>query len=98
MTAEEKRQCRLGLLLYNSSLDMTNFRCDGRRPPLFFIGKDQLNGRLGEDRTVICLPAWPLVKYARDMNEVADEVVQVVTAIQREGPYLLGGYCFGGYV
>jgi hypothetical protein len=68
------------------------------RPPFFFVGTDKLNGKLGGDQTVICLPLWPLLKYASDMEEAIEVCINYIMSIQDEGPYLLGGYCNGGYV
>jgi thioesterase domain-containing protein len=65
---------------------------------LFFVGTDKLNGKLGDDQTVICLFLWPFLKYVSDMEEAVEELINYIMSIQNEGPYLLGGYCNGGYV
>ena len=98
MTAKEMRACIASFLLHNEQ--MSSIRSNGikERPPFFFVGTDKLNGKLGGDQTVICLPLWPLLKYASDMEEAVEELINNIMSIQDEGPYLLGGYCNGGYV
>jgi Thioesterase domain len=98
MTAKETRVCTASFLLQNDQ--MSSMRDNGimERPPFFFVGTDKLNGKLGGDQTVICLPLLPLLKYASDMEEAVEELINYIMSIQDEGPYLLGGYCNGGYV
>jgi thioesterase domain-containing protein/acyl carrier protein len=65
------------------------------------LGFNTLAGHLGTDRPIygIRLPIddthQPLVTTVEDM---ASLYLQEVRAIQPQGPYLLGGYCFGGVV
>jgi Thioesterase domain len=98
MTAKEKRACMIAFLLHNEQMSSMRDRGIKERPPFFFVGTDKLNGKLGGDQTVICLPLWPLLKYASDMEEAVEELINNIMSIQDEGPYLLGGYCNGGYV
>jgi hypothetical protein len=98
MTAKEARACRVSFLLHNEQMSSMRDKGIEERPPFFFVGTDKLNGKLGGDQTVICLPLWPLLKYAGDMEEAVEELINYITSIQDEGPYLLGGYCNGGYV
>lgn len=81
----------------------------GRRPPVYFVhgvgggmfwGYSNLARHLGDDHPIYAfksrglegLPEWPSIE---DMaaNYLAD-----LRAHQPQGPYLLGGYCFGGVV
>src|SRR5262249_36580446 len=64
----------------------------------FFVGTDKLNNKLDNDQVVICLPLWPFLRYVGDMEEAVEELINYIMMIQDEGPYLLGGYCNGGYV
>jgi thioesterase domain-containing protein len=97
MTAKEKRACTVSFLL-NNELSSSMVKCIQERRPFFFIGTDKLNGKLGDDQAVICLPLWPFLKYVCDMEEAIEELINFIMSIQGEGPYLLGGYCNGGYV
>ena len=98
MTAKEMRACIVSFLLHNEQISSMRDKGIKERPPFFFVGTDKLNGKLGGDQTVICLPLWPLLKYASDMEEAVEELINYIMSIQDEGPYLLGGYCNGGYV
>jgi Thioesterase domain len=98
MTAKEMRACMVGFLLHNEPTSSMRDKGIKKRPPFFFVGTDKLNGKLGGDQTVICLPLWPLLKYASDMEQAVEELINYIMSIQDEGPYLLGGYCNGGYV
>jgi hypothetical protein len=98
MTAKKKRACMVSFLLHNEQMSSMRDKGIKVRPPFFFVGTDKLNGKLGGDQTVICLPLWPLLKYASDMEEAVEELINYIMSIQDEGPYLLGGYCNGGYV
>jgi hypothetical protein len=88
----------VSFLLHNERISSMRGQCIKERPPFFFVGTSKLNGKLGADQTVICLPLWPLLKYASDMEEAVEEFVNYIMSIQDEGPYLLGGYCNGSYV
>jgi hypothetical protein len=98
MTAKEQRACMVSFLLHNEQLSSMRNKGIKEKPPFFFVGTDELNDKLGGDQTVICLPLWPLLKYANDMEEAVEELIKHIMSIQDEGPYLLGGYCNGGYV
>jgi Thioesterase domain len=98
MTAKEMRACIVSFLLHNEQMSSMRDKGIKERPPFFFVGIDKLNDKLGGDQTVICLPLWPLLKYASDMEEAVEELINYIMSIQDEGPYLLGGYCNGGYV
>jgi Thioesterase domain len=98
MTANEMRECMVSFLLHNEQMSSMRDKGLKERPPFFFVGTHKLNNKLGGDQTVICLPLWPLLKYASDMEEAVEELINYIMSIQDEGPYLLGGYCNGGYV
>jgi hypothetical protein len=98
MTANEMRACRVSFLLHNAPMSSMKDKDIKERPPFFFVGTDKLNDKLGGDQTAICLPLWPLLKYASDLEEAVEELINHIMSIQDEGPYLLGGYCNGGYV
>ena len=82
----------VSFLLHNEQIGSIKDKGIKDRPPFYFVGTDKLNGRLGGDQTVICLPLWPLVKYASDMEEAVEELINYIMLIRCEGPYLLGGY------
>jgi thioesterase domain-containing protein len=98
MTAKEMRACTVSFLLHNQHMSSMKYKGIKERPPFFFVGTDKLNGKLGDEQTVISLPLWPLIKYAADSEEAVEELINHIMSIQEEGPYLLGGYCNGGYV
>src|SRR5262249_51398065 len=98
MTAKQKRACMVSFLLNNEQVGPMGFNGIRGRPPFFFVGTEKLNDKLGDDQTVICLPLWPFLKYVGDMEEAVEELTNYIMLIQDEGPYLLGGYCNGGYV
>jgi thioesterase domain-containing protein len=68
------------------------------RPPFFFLGGDWFVGRLGENQPVVDLPVDEVIQTKPTIADMADHYVAVVRREQPEGPYLLGGYCFWGYV
>jgi hypothetical protein len=98
MTAKEMRACMVSLLLHNEQMSSTWSEGIKERPPFFFVGSDRLNGKLGNDQPVICLPLWPFLKYVSDMEHAVEALIRYMMSIQDEGPYLLGGFCNGGYV
>lgn len=84
-------------------------RPKGSRPPLFLIhgaGGDVLWGYANLAAHVH--PEQPLygvksrgqrgLEEFSDLEDIAAEYVKEITDFQPEGPYLLGGYCFGGNV
>jgi thioesterase domain-containing protein len=98
MTAKELRACLVSFRLHNEPMSSMKDKVIKERPPFFFVGTDKLNGKLGSDQIVICLPLWPFLKYVSDMEEAVEQLINSMMSIQDEGPYLLGGYCNGGYV
>jgi len=98
MTAKEMRACMVSFLLHNQQMSSIKDKGIKERPPFFFVGTDILNGKLGSDQIVICLPLCPLLKFANDLEEAVEALINSIMSIQDEGPYLLGGYCNGGYV
>jgi thioesterase domain-containing protein len=77
----------------------------GSRPPLVLIhgvgggmlwGYANLARHLGEDQPVYALKARPHLPATIDA--MADHYVRELREFIPEGPYLLGGYCFGGNI
>ena len=81
----------------------------GTRPPIYFVhgigggmfwGYANLSRHLGPDQPVRAFkscgidghPEWPTIP------EIARSYVADLKSTQPEGPYVLGGYCFGGNV
>jgi len=94
---------------YTPVSSIVEIQGQGRRPPVYFVhgvgggmfwGYSNLARHLGNDHPVYAfksrglegLPEWPSIE---DMaaNYLAD-----LRAHRPQGPYLLGGYCFGGVV
>jgi amino acid adenylation domain-containing protein/FkbM family methyltransferase len=81
----------------------------GWRRPLFCIHANEgdvlfyrdLAQRLGPDQPVYGLQALGLDgtrSLARSVAEMAERYIGEIKTVQPEGPYHLGGYCFGAYV
>jgi amino acid adenylation domain-containing protein len=81
----------------------------GRRPPLFLVhgfgggvvGYAELARSLGDDQPVYALQAVGVDGRGtphETVEEMAAHFVEVIRAQQNQGPYYLGGYCFGGIV
>jgi thioesterase domain-containing protein len=81
----------------------------GTRPPLFLVhgvgggmlwGYSNLARELGTDQPIYAFksrgmdgrPEWPAIE------QIAGNYVRDLRKFQREGPYYIGGYCFGGNV
>lgn len=88
---------------------LVEIRAQGSRPPLYFVhgvgggmfwGYSNLARHLSPDQPVYAfksrgldgLEEWPTIE------EMAAHYVADLRALQPRGPYLLGGYCFGGNV
>ena len=77
------------------------FRNGGRRPPLFVHGGSfELSRYLGEDQ-----PCYGIRPHGQDgrrapatVEEMAADYVKQVRGVQPQGPYLIGGFSFGGLV
>ncbi|MDG5803679.1 beta-ketoacyl synthase N-terminal-like domain-containing protein [Streptomyces ossamyceticus] len=75
----------------------------GSRPPLFLVhaagGTTDVYRRLAE-RLGAVRPVYGLerIEEARTVAEKARRYVEAVTAVQPDGPWLLGGWSFGGFV
>ncbi|MEM8859858.1 MAG: amino acid adenylation domain-containing protein [Chloroflexota bacterium] len=82
---------------------------DEKRPPLFFVhgfgggvlGYGELARLLGEDQTVFGLQAQGhdgLDQPDHELSQMASRYIDLIKSKQPEGPYYLGGYCYGGVV
>ena len=83
------------------------WRADERRPPLFLApgasssGRrafSALSGALGDDWPVCVLASPASDGKPYTIEEVARRFTRRVLESQPAGPYVLGGYCFGGVV
>ena len=88
---------------------LTSLNQEGTKTPIFCIhGGDggtliyrQLSEGLAKDRPFYTLEAPELSgegNVAPTIEETAKTYLQQIRTVQSEGPYLLGGYCFGGIV
>ncbi|MBR8831153.1 MAG: amino acid adenylation domain-containing protein, partial [Chlorogloea purpurea SAG 13.99] len=88
-------------VLDTSSLIMLERSGDGEsRPPLFFV---YLIGELGkhfaESQRVYNLTVWCQIETPKTfIQALANHYVEEIRKIQPSGPYVIGGYCFGGLV
>jgi amino acid adenylation domain-containing protein len=81
---------------------------NGSRVPLFcFPGADEnpycfldLAMNLGPDQPFYAVrdPRPAALRGSYTVEEAAARFVTAITGVQREGPYLVGGYCYGGIV
>ncbi len=95
--------------VYTPATSVVEIQGQGTRPRLYLVhgvgggmfwGYANLARRLGTDQPLYAfksrgldgLPEWPTVE------EMAANYVADLRAHQARGPYLLGGYCFGGIV
>ncbi len=94
---------------YAPATSVVEIRGQGTRPRLYLVhgvgggmfwGYANLSRHLGVDQPLYAfksrgmdgLPEWPTIE------EIASNYVADLRAHQPRGPYLLGGYCFGGIV
>ena len=59
-------------------------------------GYANLSRHLGEDQPIYAFRARPIEPVT--INAMAEQYVRDLRAFQPQGPYLLGGYCFGGNI
>lgn len=96
-----------GAALPGSSI--VEIQSKGSRPPLIFVhgvgggmfwGYTNLSHCLGQDQPVYALKSRGMDGQAEfaTIEEMAAQYVADLRAFQPEGPYYLGGYCFGGVV
>jgi thioesterase domain-containing protein len=76
---------------------------EGSKPPLFFVGFTHyrnLAQYLSNDRPFYGLLTRELrlETYENRVEQMATEHVADIRTAQKEGPYYLGGFCFGGLV
>jgi amino acid adenylation domain-containing protein/FkbH-like protein len=87
---------------------LVELQSKGTRPPLFFVhgagggmfwGYVNLARRLGEDQPVFGFsPHGPEGGEFATIEAMAARYVRDMRLVQEDGPYYLGGYCFGGDV
>jgi thioesterase domain-containing protein/acyl carrier protein len=81
----------------------------GSKPPLFLIHSHggnvleyyPLANHLDKDQPVYALQARGLdgnIPKNRSLEEIASAYLKEIRTLQSEGPYFLGGFCFGGLV
>jgi amino acid adenylation domain-containing protein len=82
------------------------FQTDGSRPPLFCVSAAatdpyrfrDLSGQLGADQPFYAIPLPVKAGESVTVEDLAQRVCQAVVRIRPAGPWVLGGYCFGGVV
>ena len=91
------------------SSSLVEIQPKGSKPPLFFVhgvgggmfwGYTNLSRHLGLDQPVYALRSRALAgqeEFGR-IEDMAAQYVADLRAFQPQGPYFLGGYCFGGIV
>jgi len=89
------------------ALCLVPIQTEGKRPPFFFVHPHggqvlrfyRLSAALGDDQPFYALQARGLdgksAPHAR-LEDMAADYVAEVKGVQPQGPYFLGGYCFGG--
>jgi FkbH-like protein len=99
--APDKRECSQSLLV--------PIQPNGTRPPLFLVhgaggdvlwGYANLAAYLGQDQPIYGIKSRGqagLPEFS-DLKEMAGCYINELRSLQPAGPYLLGGYCFGGNV
>ncbi|MER5209651.1 acyltransferase domain-containing protein [Streptomyces sp. NPDC002838] len=87
----------------DANAPLRTLRATGSRPPLFLVHAAggptdvyrALAERLGDDRPVYGLER---LEEARTVSEKARRYAEAVAAVHPDGPCLLGGWSFGGFV
>jgi amino acid adenylation domain-containing protein len=82
------------------------FQSIGSRPPIFCIsaaGTDpyrfrNLSDQLSTDQPFFAIPLPVNGNESVTVEDLAKRVCQAVVRVRPEGPWVLGGYCFGGVV
>ena len=94
---------------YTPISSIVEIQGQGSRPPAFFVhgvgggmfwGYSNLSRHLGTEQPVYAfksrgldgLPEWPTIE------DMASNYIADLRAHQPQGPYVIGGYCFGGVV
>ncbi|MFF9803662.1 acyltransferase domain-containing protein [Streptomyces coeruleorubidus] len=99
----EQAAARIRQALPRENTPLRPLRATGSRPPLFLVHAAggpvavyrTLAERLGEDRPVYGLER---IEEARTVPEKARHYAEAIAAAHPDGPCLLGGWSFGGFV
>ena len=75
---------------------------NGSRSPFFFMAgnENHFGQRLGPDQPFYRVPIQDLdqeIPFDR-VEDMAEHCIRAIRSVQPEGPYFLGGHCFGGVV
>ena len=92
-----------------SSSSVVEIQSKGKRPPIFFVhgvgggmfwGYTNLSRHLGEEQPVYAFRSRGTDGRAEfeSIEEMAAQYVADLRVFQTQGPYYLGGYCFGGNI
>lgn len=85
--------------------DVLALQPKGSRPPLFCISSlkedplrfHELPQHLGSDQPVFAIPNPMRPDEAgQTVQDVAHRLCDLIRSVRRHGPYVIGGYCFGG--
>jgi thioesterase domain-containing protein/acyl carrier protein len=87
---------------------LIHLRSEGHKTPFYYLHGDYSGGglycmnivkHLESDRPFIVIPSHGLSEEPpTTIEEMAADRLQVILAHQKEGPFLLGGYCHGGLI
>jgi surfactin synthase thioesterase subunit/acyl carrier protein len=94
---------QLAALLESDVASPTVYHPHGTRAPFFAISSapddavafEALARQLGEDWPFIALQS-PVEQQVSPVEELAARICRTVRTVRPQGPYVLGGYCFGG--
>ena len=90
------------LLGQNSLLMLEQAGQDQEKKPLFLIhlpNQSQLTQYLNKEQPIYNLSVWTKVETPTYfIPSVAAHYIKEIRAVQPQGPYILGGYCFGSLV
>jgi thioesterase domain-containing protein len=97
--SSRRNQIAMALLAKRQEAANSHLSVSSSRVPLVCIDLEYLQGKLEADRPVICFLNLSVFPHRfTTMDELARHFVSELSAIRREGPYHLCGYCFGGFV
>lgn len=87
--------------LHSNSLLMTiNTSEKSQKPPFIWFGDALFADKLSHNQTLYCIPSGRIQIDETEtfIQAMAHHCVDEILAVQPEGPYLMGGFCFDAWI